>query len=151
MLRIGQPGQPPSPTVAPPQGGGNAPPDPAILQQLLAGAGGGGGDQPPAGDPEAVDIKPLKKYTAEKVAQQLAGYMGPEAGPFQCQHCDFFDNNSCSIVAGDIDPEGCCNNFTPQGVAGAGGGDEGSPDEEAGESPDDEAAEGEPQGDDEGQ
>jgi len=44
----------------------------------------------------------------------IAGYMGPEYGPFQCQHCvHFLQPNACQVVAGDIDPEGCCNIFTP--------------------------------------
>lgn len=107
MLRIGS--QPPAtpPQATPPQTGT---PDPAVLQQLLA---GGGGPLEAGGDPEATDIKPVK------IIQQMAGYMGPEAGPFQCQNCTFFQApNACGVVDGDIDPEGCCNNFTPGGAGG---------------------------------
>lgn len=49
-----------------------------------------------------------------------AGYMGPEEGPFMCKNCVYFAQkapNTCHIVAGPIDPEGCCNLYTPAGEA----------------------------------
>lgn len=48
------------------------------------------------------------------VPPQNAGYMGPENGPFVCHRCEYFNEpNSCEVVSGNIDPNGCCNNFTP--------------------------------------
>lgn len=39
--------------------------------------------------------------------------MPPEAGPFECEHCHYFQQpNKCELVQGGIDPEGCCNLFT---------------------------------------
>ena len=48
-------------------------------------------------------------------SQEQAGYMGPEAGPFQCQNCRHFqgDGQDCEIVEGPIQAEGCCNEFEP--------------------------------------
>lgn len=43
----------------------------------------------------------------------IAGYMGPEMGPFMCSNCQFFQNGSCAVVAGPIDPNGFCHIFTP--------------------------------------
>lgn len=44
----------------------------------------------------------------------VAGYRGPEMGPFMCGNCQFFspDDNTCDIVAGPVEPEGVCNMFT---------------------------------------
>ena len=48
-----------------------------------------------------------------KIAQPNAGYQGPDQGPFACDHCVYFDvPRACQVVDGDIDPHGCCNNFT---------------------------------------
>ena len=120
MIRVGMPPQ------APPEAAGMNPEMPA------AGA-------PPALDAlaampkqeEAVS-KPgmlkLPKYDIEKVDPEVSRYKGPEEGPFQCQHCEFFEGeNSCHLVSGPIDPEGVCNLFTTKG------GD--NPDEEAIEAP----------------
>ena len=39
-------------------------------------------------------------------------YMDGDQGPFRCDHCEYWKNpNSCEIVAGYIDPAGCCNLF----------------------------------------
>ena len=44
----------------------------------------------------------------------IAGYMGAEYGPFECQRCvHWLAPNACQVVAGNIDPQGCCNVFTP--------------------------------------
>lgn len=126
MLRIGQAGAP-----APPQAPPEQTPDPQMLQQLM------GGGQPPTPDvpPEAL-AAPMKKFDADKVPQPMAGYMGPEAGPFECQHCEFFQEpNACGIVSGDIDPAGCCNNFCPSGKP-EGDTPDGTPDDGATETPD---------------
>jgi hypothetical protein len=39
-------------------------------------------------------------------------YMGPEEGPFRCDHCEYFHTpSSCELVAGSIDPAACCSLF----------------------------------------
>jgi hypothetical protein len=52
----------------------------------------------------------------------IAGYKGPEDGPFQCGNCVFYGRHgegSCAIVAGPIDEGGLCNLFTSAaGLAG---------------------------------
>lgn len=48
--------------------------------------------------------------------QSTVGYKGPEQGPFKCSNCVFYsDPGTCSVVSGDIDPDGVCNIFTSQG------------------------------------
>lgn len=43
----------------------------------------------------------------------IAGYKGPEQGPFACSNCIHFrEDGSCEIIAGPVDPEGVCNLFT---------------------------------------
>lgn len=121
MLRIAPPQGPPPPgppTDGPPgpppdAGGGGLPP------QLLAmlGQGGGGGGMPPP------------KYDTQKTTQEISGYLGPESGPFACGNCIHFeDPGSCGLVAGAIDPQGCCNLFES-------GNDQGAPDDAGGEPP----------------
>lgn len=42
-------------------------------------------------------------------------YMGPEDGPFECQHCKYFSApSSCRLVAGQIAPQGCCSLYEPK-------------------------------------
>lgn len=48
-----------------------------------------------------------------QVDPMVAGYKNPEFGPFECGACHFFEDNSCVIVSGPIDPKGLCNLFTP--------------------------------------
>lgn len=92
MLRIGQPPQAPPPP--------DAGPDPEMLAQLMQ----GGQDAPPDQAPSKLD--------AQKTTQAISGYLGPESGPFQCGNCIHFeDPGSCGLVAGPIDPQGCCNLF----------------------------------------
>lgn len=46
----------------------------------------------------------------------IAGYKGPEDGPFMCGSCVHFSAsgpNTCAIVSGYIDEGGICNVFTP--------------------------------------
>lgn len=70
--------------------------------------GDGDNDQDPSQDDDS-------DSGGSKIDPKNAGYMGPEMGPFQCSNCQFFDNGgSCQVVAGPIDPNGCCNNFTSQ-------------------------------------
>jgi hypothetical protein len=48
-----------------------------------------------------------------KLTKVISGYLPPEDGPFECENCHYFKKpNSCEIVEGDIDAEGCCNLFT---------------------------------------
>lgn len=99
MLRIA----PPQPTPPPPQDDPSQSAPPPEAQ----------------GDPEATDVTPVDDQGADnsddsKIDPQHAGYMGSESGPFECQHCHFFSAPSaCMVVAGPIDPQGCCNNFQP--------------------------------------
>ena len=63
-----------------------------------------------------------------KIAQPNAGYQGPDQGPFACDHCVYFDvPRSCEVVDGDIDPHGCCNNFTSNPAHMTTGGDTNEP------------------------
>lgn len=121
MLRIGTP-----PTAAPEE-------PPVLAEDPIVAP-----EAPP--DQAAAADEPTMLPMAKKIHQQLAGYMGSEAGPFECQRCDFFEQpGSCTVVDGDIDPQGCCNNFTP--MMAEGGGEEPMPEEQEQETPDEEAAE----------
>jgi hypothetical protein len=54
-----------------------------------------------------LDDKKLKKY--------MVVYMGPDKGPFKCGNCERFSApNSCSIVEGAVEAEGCCDLFDPK-------------------------------------
>lgn len=62
----------------------------------------------------------------------VAGYKGPEMGPFMCANCHHFSvrgPNTCEIVAGPIDQAGICNVYTPLATEGA------SPQDTGGEAP----------------
>jgi hypothetical protein len=108
MLRVGPSAPPniPDPNSPPPDPTGGSP-DPT-----LAGA------PPPdvVDDPTTMGDNPGEGGSDSQVDPGIAGYMGPEEGPFECQHCKFFvDPGSCKLVSGPIDPEGCCNLFTKLG------------------------------------
>jgi hypothetical protein len=63
---------------------------------------------------EQAGAKPKPKLDAQKASQPAAGYLGPECGPFECEHCVHWEEpNACSIVSGTIAPDGCCNQFEP--------------------------------------
>lgn len=76
------------------------------------------------------------------IPKALVVYMTGDMGPFKCSNCCYFSNpNGCSVVEGEIDPEGCCNMYCPPNHD-----TEGAVDEEAAEpvdNPEEEAAEGE--------
>jgi hypothetical protein len=56
---------------------------------------------------------------AEKLPPQLVLYMGSEQGPFQCDHCRYWQAPiACTMVDGPIDPQGVCNIFNPAGDMG---------------------------------
>lgn len=130
MIRIGPPQLPP--TLAPPS------PGPEPVPQ----------DDPTAQEPKDDSPKPKPRYDAQKVSLKVSGYMGPDQGPFECQGCEHWEDQgdgksgSCEIVSGSIDPHGCCNLFE-KGVSQDDDQDapEGSSEEEAGESPEEEALE----------
>lgn len=98
MLRIGMPqgGQPPAPMPAGPAG---------AAPQL-----------PPNMEDQSQTQKPspnmVSDHESDRTSQQIAGYMGPDQGPFECEHCiHWVDPDSCTLVAGKLDPHGCCNLF----------------------------------------
>lgn len=48
-----------------------------------------------------------------QVDPNIAGYMGPDQGPFMCANCVHFQApNACEIISGQVDHLGCCNLFT---------------------------------------
>jgi len=78
--------------------------------------------------PESLDEEPMAEGGGE-VDPLIAGYKGPENGPFACGNCVYFGRhgeNTCAIVSGPIDAEGICNMFTS-----AAGAEAGMPEEEA--------------------
>lgn len=97
MLRIPLKSQPP-PMVEEPEA--PLPPDVEALPEELA-------------EPTTPARSPKQLYQADKIPPDLAGYQGPEKGPFKCGNCDFFTaaDSTCHVVAGPVDAEGCCNNF----------------------------------------
>lgn len=47
------------------------------------------------------------------VDPSIAGYEGPDQGPFMCANCVHFQGDgTCEIVSGSIDHMGCCNLFS---------------------------------------
>lgn len=65
------------------------------------------------------DVEQLDESTDSdgNLSPVTAGYMGPEDGPFMCKNCIYFAHkapNTCHIVAGHIEAEGCCNLYTPK-------------------------------------
>ena len=67
----------------------------------------------PSPSPEMLPMAEGDEETPEgQEDQTAAGYLPPEDGPFQCQHCAHFQApNACEKVSGMIDPEGCCNYY----------------------------------------
>jgi hypothetical protein len=64
--------------------------------------------------PPTLDEEPVTEGGGE-VDPIIAGYKGPENGPFACANCVYFGRHgdgTCAIVSGPIDPEGICNLFT---------------------------------------
>ncbi len=83
----------------------------------------------------------MPEETGGVLDPMVAGYKGPEMGPFACANCAYFKGpNACSVVAGMIDPDGICNVF----MSGSQG-EEPMPEEEAPEeAPEEIPAEEEP-------
>lgn len=113
-LRIG--GAPKAPAQAQQQ------PDPSQLAQLLGQASGGAGTPSPT-DPDGDgddDSTPGGDTDQDagggQVDPDIAGYQGPDQGPFMCANCIHFQSpNACEIVSGQVDHLGCCNLFTSAG------------------------------------
>lgn len=99
-LRVGGvPFAPPTPLEA------QMTPAPELQEEMMA-------EEPMAEEPmeEMPSARELGKATME-----VAGYKGPEMGPFNCGSCEFWrEDGSCILVAGPIQAEGLCNLFTPQ-------------------------------------
>lgn len=52
--------------------------------------------------------------TATPLPKSMVVYMSGKYGPFECANCCFFSApDTCSVVAGSIDPLGCCNLYCP--------------------------------------
>lgn len=109
MLKLGQPrglipmkAAPPTPQPPAPADG----PPPALLAALAGGA-------PPPDDPTSGDDSGDPsggKFDAQKVDPSIARYLPPGS---TCDGCQFFDDGSCELVSGKIDPKGICSLFTP--------------------------------------
>jgi hypothetical protein len=110
-------------------GGGQKPPmDPALLQAAQGAPAESvtPTDMPAAPDaqgtpdapPDMPDQEDAGAAGGGEVDKDTAGYLGPEDGPFMCKNCTYYGRQAegtCAIVAGHIDPEGCCNLFTNAG------------------------------------
>jgi len=73
---------------------------------------------PFGGKPKAAPADPMTgmmggaEGASDLEDQGSAGYLPPEDGPFECQHCAHFKSpNACDKVSGVIDPQGCCNYY----------------------------------------
>lgn len=96
MLRIMMPGPKPGMATAVPPSSPSLDPT-----QVPSPDAGGDADAPDTTGP---------RYDIQKTTQAISGYLGPESGPFACKFCKHFeDPNSCGLVAGNIDPDACCN------------------------------------------
>lgn len=63
---------------------------------------------------EAVADPSVVAPTGGILDQGIVLYLGPEAGPFQCDHCIHWQAPSaCQVVSGEIHPQGLCHVFTP--------------------------------------
>jgi len=80
------------------------------------------------------------------IPKALVVYMTGDMGPFKCSNCCYFSEpNSCSVVEGEIDPEGCCNMYCPPNHDDLGSmNDDAEEVTEPDDNPDEEAAEEEP-------
>jgi hypothetical protein len=51
---------------------------------------------------------PLERIELAKASKDSADYTDSGPSPFLCKNCRHFDDGSCDIVDGDIDPAGSC-------------------------------------------
>ncbi len=79
---------------------------------------------------------------AEGIGSAQSGYATPDNGPFECENCIHFQPpNACDNpqvvsdpeVNGQVEPEGCCNLFSPAGNETPGGEEDESEEHEQGE------------------
>jgi hypothetical protein len=72
-------------------------------EQLIAAA-----EEPMPEEDLMAELPPTLEEEAPMLEEEA-----PEHGPFTCSNCVYFqDGGACQIVAGQIDPNGCCNLFT---------------------------------------
>lgn len=94
---------------------------PAPIQGLMSA-------MPGAGPADPTSAKPSAKLSPGDPGIP-ANYMGPDQGPFLCQHCEYYSDpgrcNNPSVVqelgpsqddpsTADVDAQGCCNLYAPQ-------------------------------------
>jgi len=103
--------------------GGGKPPAPPVEEQAAP------APEPMPEDlmaelPETLDEEPVPEEPMAEgggvVDPLVAGYKGPENGPFVCANCVFYGGQgegTCAIVSGPIDPAGICNMFTSKSAS----------------------------------
>lgn len=67
---------------------------------------------------ESPEEESAEGHTGGTLDQSVAGYKGPEQGPFKCGNCMHYGVSgpgTCEIVSGDIHEDGLCNVFTSKG------------------------------------
>lgn len=70
--------------------------------------------KPKDSTPRSDSGKLPQNYNVKIAGKDTVLYMGPEDGPFECQHCEYFQApSSCELVGGTISPQGCCSLFGP--------------------------------------
>lgn len=80
--------------------------------------------RPPQTPPDAQAGRPSAGEPGD--GTPMSGYVTPDLGPFQCDHCQHFQPPSaCNHpkvmndpqVQGQVSPQGCCNSFKSAGRA----------------------------------
>jgi len=59
-----------------------------------------------------------KDYIVDISGKKTVLYMSGNESPFRCGHCEYYVTpRACRLVAGDIDPDGCCSLYekAPEG------------------------------------
>lgn len=93
---------------------GNKPPVEAPIEEPM----------PEAEMPMAEEAAPMEEEPVDPMAEGatgggvidpvIAGYKGPEMGPFMCGNCVHYGNDgSCALLTIPVDEMGVCNLFTP--------------------------------------
>jgi len=91
------------PSISEPQEEELAPETPEMVEET-----------PPITD-DVEEVEPMPEEAAPILLPQTTVlYLDSRFGPFECQNCCYFNQpDSCSVVAGNIDPLGVCNLFCP--------------------------------------